>query len=257
VDEQVVTRLETTIADTGALLVRLRKYRDGNGPETETLFRSAMRLGDEARRLHHREALDGAAAERLLADAQALVGELQRFLTRIHHGPAYRAAVAAHAAGDQAALAEALPAVFAGLEPVAAPPDLYAAVAWRRRGRPRPALEVAAEIARLEADGLVPEGDDLTPGTDPELPAVGLQDTPPADEAVVLRLAAGTIPLRVYRLAEIGDYLVYGRRVRVPLAVRLAAGPGEAQERLELDFAAYRAALASTLTAAGIAVELV
>src|SRR5206468_3705568 len=76
----------------------------------------ALALGDEARRLHRRDALDAAGAARLLAEARALAERLRALLDEVRAGPDYRAAVAAHRAGDRAALARLLPAIFAGLE---------------------------------------------------------------------------------------------------------------------------------------------
>jgi hypothetical protein len=254
-DERLVSELEAAIADSGALLVRLQKYRQARDPESAALVRDALALGDEARRLHRRGALDEAAARRLLAHARGLVAHLGARLAAIRDATAYRAAVAALATGDQATLARRLPEIFVGVEATAEPPDLFVPVPWRHRGRPRPPAEVAAEVARLAEDGLPAEGDDLAPGTDPALPAVVLHDTPPADEPVLFRLAPAALPLPVYRLAETGEYLVYAPSLRAPLVVRIAARPPDQQERLEFDFAAYRDELAAALTAAGVRVE--
>ena len=147
-DEGLVTELESAIADSGALVVRAQKYRRGAGPEGAALLGAALALGDEARRLHRRDALDAAGTARLLAEARALAERLRALLDEVRAGPDYRAAVAAHRAGDRAALARLLPAIFAGLEPAPAPGDFFAALAWLRRGRPRPAEEVVGEVCQ-------------------------------------------------------------------------------------------------------------
>src|SRR5437773_495493 len=87
-------------------------------------FRTSAGRGDEARRLHRRDALDAAAARRLLAEAGALAERLRALLAEVRAGADYRAAVVAHRAGDRATLARLLPAIFAGLEPAPAPGDL-------------------------------------------------------------------------------------------------------------------------------------
>jgi hypothetical protein len=255
VDEALVTALEAAVADTGALVVRLQKYRRGAGPDGQALFGEAMALGDAARRLHRRGTLDPDRARALLAGVRGLAGRLAALLGAIHDAPEYRTAVAAYDAGDRAVLAPLLPVVFAGLEPVTPPPTLFAALPWRRRGRPCPPAELALEVVALRDDGLAAEGDDLSPGADARLPAVTLQVTPPLGEAVVLGLDAEALEGPAHRLVETGDHLVHAPRVRAPMTVLLAATPLE-DERVVVDWEAYRAALARALTAVGIPVTL-
>jgi hypothetical protein len=259
VDEPFVTELETAIADTGALLVRAQKYRRGAGPEGAALLREALALGDAARRLHRQEALDAAAARRLLAGAHALAERVRTLLAAIREAPVYRAAAAAHAAGDQVRLAQALPAIFAGLEAAVSPPALFHPVAWLRRGRPREVADIVAEVTQASVTGLVAEGDDLSPGADAELPAVTLAGERPADEPVALRLPAATLPAPVYRLADTGEYLVYVPRLRAPLAALLSPELRiDEQLRVEsapADYERYRADLRAALAAAGVTVE--
>jgi len=253
-----VGELEAAIADLGTLLVRVEKYRRGNNPEGTALRREALALGDSARRLHRRDALDETAAEGLLAEVEALAGRLRVLLSAIRHDGDYRAAVAAHAAGDQRALARLLPVIFDGLEPVSPPPALFHGVPWRRRGRVRPAAELAAEVVRAREEGLLAEGDDLSPGIDPELAAVQLQDTPPGDGPLVLRLPAAAIAVPVHRLTHTGDYLAHAPRLRAPFDVLLATelAPDEV-DVAPSDYLRYRDELSARLAAAGVPVETV
>ncbi|HZP43223.1 MAG TPA: hypothetical protein VFD84_17175, partial [Candidatus Binatia bacterium] len=62
-----MSALEAAIADTGALIVQLEKYRRGAAADAVAAVRDALALGDAARRLHRRDALDDAEAGRLLA----------------------------------------------------------------------------------------------------------------------------------------------------------------------------------------------
>ena len=253
-DERLVTDLETAIADTGALLVQAQKYRRGTGPEGAGLLREALSLGDTARQLSRRHRLDAAAARDLLAAARALSGRVRAVCGAARIAPAYVEAVAAHSRGDRETLLRLLPEVFCGLEPVGTAPDLFVALTWRRRNRPRPAADIVAEVVRLRAEGIVAAGDDLSPGADPALPAVVLQDTVPADEPVVLRLAAGTLADSLLRLTETGDYLVHAPRLHTPFVVCLATALGpDAVESAPVDYARYRLEIAAALTAAGVA----
>ena len=258
-DEDLVSELESAIADTGALVVRAQKYRRGAGPEGAALLGAALALGDEARRLHRREALDGAAARRLLARAHALAERLRALLGEVRAGADYRAAVAAHRTGDRASLARLLPAIFAGLELAPAPGDLFTPLAWLRRGRLRPPEDVVGEVLAARAEGLEGEGDDLSPGADSELPAVTLRSDPPAAEPLVLRLPAAALPAPLLRLVDSGEYLVHTARLAAPFALRVAAR-FESDEDLRAalapaDWARWRDALARGLAAAGVPVE--
>jgi len=256
-DDATVGDLEAAIADVGLLLVRLEKYRAGTGPEALALRRRALDLGDQARRLHHRAGLDAAPAQVLLDDVRTLLGALHGALAAVRDTPAYRAAVAAHSAGEAAALVGLLPEIFDGLEPFVATDDLFHAVPWRRRGRPRPPAELAAEVARLRADGLAPDGDDLAPGVDPALPAVVLDQEAPDDEVVVLRIPRAAIPAAAFRRVEGGEVLVYCARLRAPVVVRLRAelDADALEEAGGLDYPPYRAAVRAALTSAGIPVD--
>ena len=258
-DEGLVTELESAIADTGALVVCAQKYRRGTGPEGAALLGAALALGDEARRLHRRDALDAAGAARLLAEARALAERLRALLAEVRAGADYRAAVAAHRAGDRAALARLLPAIFARLEPASAPGDLFATLAWLRRGRLRLAEDVVAEVLAARTEGLAGDGDDLSPGADPELPAVTLRSDALPTEPLVLRLPAAALPAPVLRLVESGDYLVHAARLPAPVALRLAARLETDEDlRVELapaDYARWRDAVARALAAAGVPVE--
>src|SRR2546428_12967387 len=120
-DEGLVTQLESAIADTGALVLRAQKYRRGAGPEGAALLGAALALGDEARRLHRRDALDAAAAAHLLAGARALAERLQALLAEVRAGVDYRPAVVAHPAGDRATLVRLLAATLPGLSPAPTP----------------------------------------------------------------------------------------------------------------------------------------
>jgi hypothetical protein len=252
VDDTQVGALEVAIADLGALLVRMQKYRHGAGVEGAELVRAVTALGDTTRRLHRHDRLDAAAVDRLLQDASALRERYRALLAAVRGSPEYLRAVAAHGAGDAPALAATLPAVFAGLEAVPLPPALYRPLPWRRRGRPRPAADLAAECVTLRDGGFVPEGDDLSPGADAELPAIAFQDAAPTEEPIAARIATAALVLPVHRLADVGDYLIHAPRLRVPFTVWLATDlPEEEEETTPLDYPQYRRELAAALAAAG------
>ena len=254
-----MTELESAVADVGALLVRAEKYRRATGPEGARLRREAFAIGDAARRLHRRNGLDAATVSALLDEAHALGDRLRGLVSAVRASAAYRDAVAAHAAGDGATLARVLPEIFADLEPASPRGPLFVPLDWLRRGRLRPVDQLTAEVVDLARAGLPAEGDDLSRGADPDLPAVVLGADAPEDP-VVLRLAAEDVRGPLHRLADSGEYLVHVPRLRAPLTVAIAAdfAPDE-QLRVELapeDYARHRDALAAALAAAGVAVDV-
>jgi hypothetical protein len=258
VPETLVNELESAIADLGSRLARVQKYRRGVGPEGDVLRRDTLALGDAARRLHRREALDETEAARLLADARTLDRRFGTLLAAIRTAPEYREAIEAERRGDAATLASRLPSVFAQLETVARVPDLFHPFGCFQRGRLRPPAAMVAALTDMRDAGLPAESDDLSPGADPELPAVILQAEPAPDEPILLRFPATTLPAPVHRLADTEDYLLHAPRVRAPFVVRIATALSDEQLRVELndaDWRAYRAELTAALGTVGFATE--
>jgi hypothetical protein len=251
--EAAVGALETAIADAGAALVQLQKFRGALALHA-TLLGETMRLGDRARAAHRGETLDARAAAALAAEARTLAARAAAALADVRAAPAFRAAVAAHAAGDHAALRRLLPAVFAGLAPVDVRPDLFLAVPWLRRNRPRAPDDVADVVEALRKDGIAAESDPAAPGVDAELPAVALLREPPGADPVLLRFAGDGLPPAVFVVVDADEHLVHVPRLRAPFAVVLPPelDPDELGE-ISVDHAAYRAELAAALAARGVA----
>jgi len=245
--------LEAALADVGMLLVRLEKYRLEAYPEAGPLRASAVDLGDEARRLHRRGALDGEAAESLLARTDQNRHALTGLLAAIQSGPDYEAAVAAHRRGDSAVLAALWPRLFAGVESGPAPQVAYHPVDWQRRGRPRPPSDLAASVRAQIHDGLDASGDDLSPGADPRLPVVALTLHWPDGAPLALRFAGADLPPPLLHRPTVGEVLLPLGRLRSPAVVELAHASADVDEWAG-DLAAFHARVVPALEAAGIVV---
>jgi hypothetical protein len=254
--ESVATELEGTIADTGLLLIELEKFRVAPTSPAASLRAEALGVGDRARRLHRAGTLDDSAAAALVREARATVERLRRTLQDVRDAPAYREAVAAHRGGDHAVLARLLPELLVGLEYVAAPPALFHPVGWLRRNRPRPAVDVAAEVARLRETGLVASGDATAWGSDPDLPAVPLLAVQPSGDPIALRFEPQDLPPAVFRLRETDEHLVHVPVLRSPFAAVLPdrLDPDELGE-ISIDHPRYRVELLEALGSSGLPVH--
>jgi hypothetical protein len=245
--------LEATLVDLGTLMVRLEKYRLEAHPTAGPLRAAAIEAGAAARRLHRRGALEGPAANDILAGAIRTRDDLTRLLAAIHDGPDYRAAVAAHARADAAALGELWPRVFSGVQ-AAPPPGLaYHPIDWQRRGRPRAPAEIAASVSAQLRDGIDAIGDDLSPATDPRLPIVPLTVHWPDGAPLALRFAGTDLPPPVLHRLDVGEVILPRVRLRTLALVELAHESIDVDEWAG-DLAAFHAAVTPALEAAGIVV---
>jgi len=256
VGEPAAAALEIAIADAGLLLVELEKFQGGRDEPVRTLRAEALALGQRARRLHRAHGLDDTTAAPLALEAANLLERLREARQAMRASAVFRASVAAHRAGEHAALATLLPKLFDDLEYVESPPPLFRPVAWLRRNRPRPPIDVARDVADLRDAGLPADGDAQTPGTDPELPAVALLLAPPT-EPILLRFASASLPPVVFRVRATEEHLVHVPVLRAPFDVvlPLTLDPDELGE-ISLDHARYRAELVAALTSAGLRVQI-
>jgi hypothetical protein len=254
--DSLATELEAAIADTGLLLIELEKFRVAPTSPAATMRADALGLGDRARRLHRTGTLDDRAVAALVHEARAIVERLRRTLQDIRDAPAYRAAVAAHQAGDHAALVTLLPDLLVGLEPVPDPPALYHPVTWLRRNRPRSAADVAGDVAHLRDAGIVAVGEATAWGSDPELPAVQLLAAQPAGDPIALSFDPEALPPAVFRLRETDEHLVHVPVLRAPFRAVLPPrlDPDELGE-VSVDHARYRGLLLDALERVGVPVR--
>ena len=255
-DDPVVNALESAVADLGTLLVQMEKFRAARDDEARILRAGVLALGDRARRAHHEGTLDAGLARALAEEAAAARVALTGWLARTRGGPAYRAAVAALGADDRPRLAGLLAELFDDTAAVPPPAMLHHPIAWQRRGRPRPATDIAADLARLLRNGLPGDDDAEAPGIDPELPGVVLRPAPPLGDPAYVAIEGATVPSPVLALATTGDVVVPGARLRVPFRVVLAAPDDDDADAdaWVLDPVAFHRDLGAALAACGVPV---
>ena len=254
-DDGGIDALEAAIAGLGVYLVQMDKFRAARESQAGALRVACLAIGDRARRAHRHGRLDGPLVRELAEDVAAAAASLCAWLFAVRGSPAHRAAVAALRVGDDTALRALLPDLFAGVAVVEPPPALFHSVAWQRRGRPRPAQELADTLARLREEGIVGDGDAEAPGVDPDLPGVLLHQAPPPGAPIYLTLRGAARPTWVLLLSESGDVVVPGVCTRLRFSVGLADAEDEELDAWALDPAAYRGELEAALRRAGLPVD--
>jgi len=255
VDDDVVSALEVSIADLGALLVQVDKFRAGRGDDARALRAVCLAIGDRARRAHRHGSLDEGLARELHADTTTARASLEQWLAAVRASAPYRAATAALADGDDGALRTSLAALYDGVTVAPAPDALFHPVMWQKRGRPRPAGEIAHEIARLRAEGLPGDGDADATAVDPGLPGVVFHRAPPPGAPVYLAVRGDARPAWVLDLTTTGDVVVPGARVRLPFAVALADPDADDLDAWALDPTDFHRDLTAALRAAGVPLD--
>jgi hypothetical protein len=255
VDDTLAAALEEAIADLGILLVQMDKFRARHADDARAIRAVCLAIGDRARRAHRHGALEAALAAELTADTGAARAALDAWLAAVRSGASYRSAVSALAARDVPRLQTGLVEVFDDVHVAPPPSVLYHPVVWQRRGRPRPAAELADDIARLRAGGIPGEDDASAPGVDPELPGVRLHATRPFGAPIHLALRGAALPTWGLVLGGSDEVVVPGARLDVDFSVGLADPDDEELDAWTLDAAAFRRDLAAALVARQIPID--
>lgn len=254
-DDDVVSALEEAIADLGALLVQMDKFRAARAGDARGLRAVCLAIGDRARRAHRHGQLGASLAREISADAGAARVALAAWLATVRGSTSYQHAVAALGGADDRSLQDALLEIYDGVTVVEPPTALFHPVTWQRRGRPRPANEVAQDLARLRTEGLLGDGDPGAPGVDPSLPGVVLFPGPPPGAPIYLTLRGPARPPWVLALAATGDLVIPGARAILPFAVALADPEDADLDAWNLDPVAHRRGLELALRAAGLPLD--
>lgn len=254
-DDDVITALEEAIADLGGLLVQMDKFRAVHTVDARALRTVCLAIGDRARRAHRHGQLDPALARELSGDAGAARVALTAWLAGVRASKPYQDAVAALARADDRPLQDALLALYDGVAVVAPPEALFHPVAWQRRGRPRPADEVARELVRLRQVGFPGDRDPDAPGVDPSLPGIVLLSLPPSGAPIYLAVRGSARPPWVLALAATGDLVAPGAQVVLQFSAVLADPEDADLDAWALDPVAHRSALEIALRAHGVPID--
>jgi hypothetical protein len=244
--------IEAHVVAIGEFLEKARRYRP-LAAEALRLYQEAARIAAEVRRVSRaRETIaDPAPLEARLGE---IVANAERALDEILAGPGYRAVAeaASPAAGD-------LTALFADVEAAAPSGRLYLPLV-AKRGKDVLEPDAAAEmVASIAADGIEPQRGPGVGGDDHVHPIRFFETLDGIEAPMVLIVAADAIVASgapVLRASELGEILVYARRLALPFVVGLRdESPDDWLEIRAGGYPEYRDRCRGAIESAGFATE--
>jgi len=255
--------LQAAVGELGELYPIAKAYESLHDAAENDLLPRTETLASRLRSLLRHDQLDRRAVDEAAAEISELLDRWRSALEEVRGGTAYRAALDAWQCGDQRALVDLLPRVFAGLRPVSAPERLFrgfSVSSGRRRPGTSPFLSAPAaaeRIAEIARDGIQVGGEGEW--WDVELAYLELFDDPAAvDDPVTLSYRGRELGAPVFAVAGDHSYRVYGPVLRAPFSISLEeAAEDEWWEASDRPYAEFRDALAEELRARGIEVDVV
>jgi len=246
--------IEAHVVAVGEFLEKARRYRS-LAVEAERLYREAARIAAEVRAMN-RTREEGGDPAPLEARLGEIVATAHRTLDEFHAGESYRA-VSRAAMPTSAALL----ALFADVEAATPSGRLYFPLV-AKRGKEVLEPEAAGEtLAAIAADGIEPQRGPGVGGDDEIHPIRFFETLVAIDAAIVLIVdgdAVAACGAPVLRASELGETLVYVRRLRAPFVVGLRnESPDDWLEIRAGGYPAYRDRCREVIESRGFAVESV
>lgn len=251
----VFARIESHVVAIGELFEQSRRYRP-LAAEAERLYLSATRIGARVRKASHNVRGADEDLSRLAREIESVAAAVRRMVGDFLAGAAYRQMLQGLESGDCETTARLIGEVFADITPARAVGDLYLPLS-AKRGEGVLDPETAADmVARMAREGIEPQSAPGV-GADANVKPIRLSETLAGlDVPVVAILRGEDLSGPVFRAPEVGEVLVYSRRVKVPLSAGLRAqSPDDWLELRAGGYAEYRERCREHLTARGLAVR--
>jgi len=244
-------RIEAHVVAIGELLEQSRRYRPLAG-EAERLYLSASRIAARVRRSSRTANAADADVAQLEREIESVAESARRMVDDFLAGRIYRAMLASLEHEDSEDSSRLIAEVFADVEPVAGRGALFLALPGKRGQRVLDPEAAADMVGRMAREGIEPHS---TPGvgSDANVHPIRFFEGVMGIEAPVLVIVSGTdIRVPTVHAPEVGEFLVYTRRLKVPLCAGLrrqspddwlevrAGGYGEYRERCRELIAAQR-----------------
>jgi hypothetical protein len=251
----VFAAIERQVVAIGELLEQTRRYRP-LAAETAGLYGSVSRVTALVRRANRGTRVAGLDLGALARAVESSAGAVRRLLDEFHASPTYRALLEALERGDVEASRQLVGAVFADLEPATPVGELYVPLT-AKRGEGLLDPEAAAEaVDRMAQGGIEPQAGPGV-GADANVRPIRLYDgVVGVDVAVWVIVAGEDVRAPAFRAPELGEVLVYARRLQAPLSVGLRRdSPDDWIEMRAGGYPTYRESCRERIRARGVAVR--
>jgi hypothetical protein len=247
-------RIEANVVAIGELLEQSRRYRPLAG-EAERLYLSASRIAAQVRRSNR--AAHGAEGDlpRLEREIETVAEAARRMVGDFLTGPTYHAMLASLDREDSRDSSRLVAEVFADVEPAAARGALFLALPGKR-GQGVLDPETAADmVGRMAREGIEPQSAPGV-GSDANVHPIRFFEGVTGLEAALLVIVSGEeVRAPTLRAPEVGEFLVYARRLKVPFSAGLRRqSPDDWLEVRAGGYAEYRERCRELIAARGISI---
>jgi hypothetical protein len=249
----VFKRIEQHVVAIGERLEESRRYRP-LAAEAERIYVSSMRVARRVREAARESGGNEANAAALEPEIATLADGVRDMLARFTESAIYRDLVAALEREDDETAARLLPEVF-DVEPTKPEGALYLPLSPKRGEKTLDPGAAADRAAAMAAEGIEPQ---YAPGGGGDAkinPIRFYQGLVGLDLPLLVVVAGGDLPEPSFRAAELGEILVYRRRLRVPLSIGLRrASPDDWLEVRAGGYEEYRERCREKLVARGLSI---
>ena len=247
-------RIEAHVVAIGELLEQSRRYRSLAG-EAERLYLSASRIAARVRRSSRGERAAEGDVTRLEREIESVAEAARRLVADFLAGPTYREMLASLEREDSRESSRLVAEVFADVEPAAARDALFLALPAKRGQRVLEPETAADMVGRIVREGIEPQSAPGV-GSDANVRPIRFFEGVTGLEAAVLVIVSGKdVRTPTVYAPEVGEFLVYTRRLKVPVAAGLRRqSPDDWLEVRDGGYAEYRERCRELIAAQGISI---
>jgi hypothetical protein len=252
---EIFAAIERQVVAIGELLEQTRRYRP-LAAETAGLYVSVSRVTALVRRANRDPGSRGVDLDALARAVESSADAVRRLLDEFHASPTYRALLEALEGEDTEASRRLVGAVFADLQPTTPAGELHMPVSAKRGESLLDPKAAAEAVGHMAHQGIEPQPGPGV-GADASVRPIRFYDGVTGIDAAVWVVVAGEdVRAPAFRSPDLGEVLVYARRLEVPFSVGLRRdSPDDWIEIRAGGYPPYRESCREHIRARGIAVR--
>ncbi|HSD11328.1 MAG TPA: hypothetical protein VLF14_10100 [Candidatus Binatia bacterium] len=247
-------RIESHVVAIGELLEQARRYRP-LAAEAERLYLAATRIAARVRRASRTARADDDETAPLEHEIESVAEAARRVVGDFLAGPKYRAMLASLDREDSLDSSRLVAEVFADVEPTSARGFLFVPLS-AKRGQALLDPETAADmVGQMARQGIEPQSAPGVGGDANVHPIRLFEGVTGVDAAALVIVSGEDFRAPTLRAPEVGEVLVYARRLKVPLSAGLRRqSPDDWLDVRAGGYAEYRERCRELIGAQGISI---